>query len=493
MEKAQEKTLRGEGEENAEFQDKSTNFKLNPKFDLEKFDIEIKAEAENLIKQSSEAEKESKNIFPVDVFPVPIQQIVKTTNENLDFPIDFIGASILYTASVAIGNTFRVEIKRGFQESALLYLAIVARAGTNKTHPLSFAIQPIIDRDKKTYREYEQARQEYDTAMGLSKNERKEQGIYELSKPVWQKYLLSDYTPEALAEVHKFNKRGIGVYCDELAGWFKNFNRYNKGSEMEFWISNFNSKPINIDRKTNEPVFIPTPFISVAGTIQTGILNELAKDSRTQNGFIDRILFVIPDNIIKEYWSETEINPVIIQNWTGIITTLLNLSVQWDDTLNPVPEILHFTPEAKKLLYKWQRENTDQCNNAESEAIAGIFSKLDMYVARLALILQMMRWACDEGNKEAINTEAVKGAIQLIEYFRLSAVKVYSIISNVCPLDKLSTDKRKLYETLPDAFTTEIALQVAEKLEISERTVKYFLNERELFENIKHGNYQKKI
>ncbi len=109
MEKAQEKTLRGEGEENAEFQDKSTNFKLNPKFDLEKFDIEIKAEAENLIKQSSEAEKESKNIFPVDVFPVPIQQIVKTTNENLDFPIDFIGASILYTASVAIGNTFRVE------------------------------------------------------------------------------------------------------------------------------------------------------------------------------------------------------------------------------------------------------------------------------------------------------------------------------------------------------------------------------------------------
>ena len=36
----------------------------------------------------------------------------------------------------------------------------------------------------------------------------------------------------SLADVHKFNKRGIGVYSDELASWFKNFNRYNKGSEV---------------------------------------------------------------------------------------------------------------------------------------------------------------------------------------------------------------------------------------------------------------------
>ena len=67
---------------------------------------------------------------------------------------------------------------------------------------------------------------------------------------------------EALAEVHKFNKRGIGVYADELAGWFKNFNRYNKGSEMEFWLSQWSSKPINIDRKTGEPVFIPYLYFS---------------------------------------------------------------------------------------------------------------------------------------------------------------------------------------------------------------------------------------
>ncbi|HUS86210.1 MAG TPA: DUF3987 domain-containing protein [Bacteroidales bacterium] len=470
--------------------DKDTTLdELKPNYEPEKYGIgveKIKTEFEQLLKQGN-------NIFPVEVFPVTVQEIIRATNENLDFPIDFIGASVLYSTSVAIGNTFKVEIKKGFQESAVIYLAIVARAGTNKTHPLSFAVQPIIDRDKKTYREYEQARQEYEKAVKLSKAERQQQGIDEPIKPIWQKYLLSDYTPEALAEVHKFNKRGIGVYCDELAGWFKNFNRYNKGSEMEFWISNFNSKPINIDRKTNEPIFIPVPFISVAGTIQTGILNELAKESRTQNGFIDRILFVIPDNIQKEYWSETEINPDIIQNWKSIISELLNLPVQWDDTLNPVPGVLYFTPEAKKLLYKWQRENTDQCRNAESEALAGIFSKLDMYAARLALILQMLRWACNEGNKEAVSTEAVQGAIQLIEYFRLSSVKVYSILVSSNPLDKFSTDKQAFYNALPEVFTTDLAQQTAKQFEISERVVRRFLTERELFSNVKHGYYEKRI
>ncbi len=434
-----------------------------------------------------------KNTFPVEVFPQPVQEIINATNKNLEFPIDFIGTSILYAASVAIGNSYRVLIKRDFEETALLYLAIVARPGTNKTHPLSWAIKPLCDSDAKTYRAYELALAEYEKAAGLPKEKRLEQGLDELQKPVHKKFLLTDFTGEGLAKVHKFNLRGIGAYCDELSGWFKNFNRYNKGSEQEFWISNFNSKSINIDRKNSESIFILRPFISVCGTIQRGIISQLAKDSRNQNGFIDRILFAIPDDVVKEYWSESEIAPQIVQNWAEIITRLTSLPIQLDDNLNPFPELLRFNPEAKKLLFKWQRDNTDKCNEAESEALAGIFSKLDMYVCRLALILQLMRWACNEGNKEEISTEAVKGAIQLIEYFRLSAVRVYSILASNNPLDKLPNDKKALYNALPDYFTTNVGLQIAEKLEIPQRTFKYFLNNADLFNNVKRGEYEKRI
>ncbi len=90
--------------------------------------------------------------------------------------------------------------------------------------------------------------------------------------------------------------------------WFKNFNRYNKGSEEQFWLSVWSGKAIRINRKTTEPTFIAKPFISVIGTIQPAVLNELA-DKRTENGFLDRLLFVAPENLKKEYWSETELNP----------------------------------------------------------------------------------------------------------------------------------------------------------------------------------------
>jgi len=423
------------------------NVTLTPAFDFKKFGIgivDIKNEAELQLKQGNEAQEKLTNRFPVEVFPLVVQQIITATNENLNFPIDFICASVLFAVSVAIGNTYKVEVKTGFQESAVLYLAIVARAGTNKSHPLSFALQPIFEHDKKTYRQFEQLKQEYDKAVTLSKKEREQQAVDEPVKPSWQKYLVSDYTPEALAEVHKFNQRGIGVYVDELAGWFKNFNRYNKGSEMEFWLSAWNSKPISIDRKTGDPVFIPIPFISVAGTIQNGLLNELAKDNRTQNGFIDRILFVIPDNILKPYWSETEISHVTIENWRTVIFNLLSLSIKYDEILAPSPGILRFTAEAKLLLYNWQKNNADQCNEAGCEAISGIYSKLEMYVVRLALILEMMLWACNESNKQAISIDAIQGAIRLVEYFKKSAVKVYSIISNSNPIDKFPADKHKL-------------------------------------------------
>jgi hypothetical protein len=477
--------------------DKDTNLNtITPAFEFDKYGIgveDIKTEAEQLLQQGNEIQDRKTNRFPVEVFPLPVQQVITATNENLNFPIDFIGASLLYAVSVAVGNTHIVEVKKGFQQNAVLYLAIVARAGTTKSHPLSFALQPIVEQDKRTYRQYEQQRQEYERAVSLSKKEREQQAIDEPIKPVWQKFLLSDFTPEALAEVHKFNKRGIGVYVDELAGWFKNFNRYNKGSEMEFWLSQWSGKPINIDRKTGEPVFIPLPFISVAGTIQKGILNELAKDSRTQNGFIDRILFVIPDNIQKEYWSETDLPPVVSENWEGIISNLLSLTVTNDHTLNPSPEVLKFTPEAKKVLFEWQKVNTDQSNEAESEVLSGIFSKMDMYVLRLALILEMLRYACNESNKQSVSIEAVRGAVKLVEYFKNSAVKVNSILSNASPLDKYPTDKQALYKALPDTFTTEIGLQIAEGLGFAERTFKRFLNERELFNRISRGEYEKCI
>jgi len=104
-----------------------------------------------------------------------------------------------------------------------------------------------------------------------------------------------------------------------------------------------------------------------------------------------------------------------------------------------------------------------------------------------------MRYACDDSDKQAVSIEAVQGAVKLVEYFKSSAVKVNSILSNASPLDKHPADKQALYNALPDKFTTETGLQISESLGVAERTFKYFLNEKELFTRISRGEYQKRI
>ena len=53
--------------------------------------------------------------------------------------------------------------------------------------------------------------------LALTKKDREQQGYTKPVKPILEQHLVTDFTPEALTDVHKFNKRGIGVYADELA------------------------------------------------------------------------------------------------------------------------------------------------------------------------------------------------------------------------------------------------------------------------------------
>ena len=142
--------------------------------------------------------------------------------------------------------------------------------------------------------------------------------------PVRKRFLVSDITPEGLSLIHAQNPRGLCLWSDELSAWFKNFNRYNNGSEEQFWLSVFNAKPTISDRKsTQSSIFIRRPYISVIGTIQKKILGELVKGERSSNGFIDRILFVMPESVLKSRWNDRETPEELEIQWQQIIDKLI--------------------------------------------------------------------------------------------------------------------------------------------------------------------------
>ncbi|WP_460923767.1 DUF3987 domain-containing protein [Pontibacter brevis] len=436
-------------------------------------------------------QREEQNAFPVEAFPEPVQAIIRATNKSLRFPVDFTATSMLTAAATAIGNSHTAQVMQGWQESPVLYAALVAPPGSNKSHPLSFAFEPLARRDDRSYHLYAQERREYEMLQGLSKRQRDPAQQEEPEKPVLKKILVSDFTQEALTEAHSHNSRGVCVQVDELAGFIKNLNRYSSGGETEFWLSAWSGKSVSVDRLSRMSLRIRRPFIPIIGTIQNGVLLQLSKDGKSDNGFLDRFLFAMPEDVRKERWSDTALDPVHTYNWEKYLSFLLELKLEADEWGTPVPRQLCFTPSAWARLQEWQGRNTDLCNAAESEALKGVYTKLEPYTIRLALVLQLMAYSCNEAEKAAIEEKAVEGAIKLVEYFRKTAQVVQRIVHREDPLDRFDNGKRRLYEQLPQGFSTAEGLATAHRLGMPDRTFKKFLTEKTLFARPAHGQYEK--
>lgn len=427
--------------------------------------------------------------FPLGALPLKIQRIVMEAHDCYGYPVDYLAGAMLVAVGLGIGNTHFARLKGKWDESAILFMALVGRPGACKSHPLNFAIRPFTELDGVTTRAYVKACEEYERQRELPLKERPDPHPV---APVCKRFLISDATPEAMLLIHSQNLRGICMWNDELAGWFKNFNRYNKGSDEEYWLKLFNANPSFSDRKgVKNSVYISRPFISVVGTIQNGILNELAQGSRTSNGFIDRLLFVMPHNQDKQPWSDKEPTFDIEAAWAVIIGKLVELPYETDADENIVPNILPFAPDAKARLYEWQRRNTEECNREECDVLKGVYNKFDFHAIRFCLILQMARWACGEADRKEIDLVSVENAISLVDYFKSTARKVHGIISEM----SLTEQQRAIIAALPDCFTTEEGIAVAKENGMPGRTFQDFLKRSvslgNYFQREKHGHYSK--
>jgi hypothetical protein len=431
--------------------------------------------------------------FPIDIFPLKLQELIKGAEPALGIPPDFLAAAVLAAVGIAAGATYRLELKPGSTQKPVFYLVLIGLPNSNKSGALNLALKPIMDKDGESFKAYRAAKAEFDAIASLSKKERQGQGITEMPPaPVYQKSLVSDCTPEALTSVHMGNLRGIGVYRDELAGWVKDFNRYHQGSEQEFWLSNWSGMPISIDRKTSEPIHIMHPAISVTGTIQPGVLEGLAKGERAANGFVDRLLFAWPDGLEKPEWQAAKIELYLLDDYSNAIGRLLGLS--WSD--GEGPNTLKLAPDAKTRLFEFFNvENKQLCDDADNELLQGIYGKFDFHTARLAAALHLLAWAygSDAAPPLEVQADTVRSAIKAAQYFRGQSLKVYERLHKSDPIERLPRDKREVYDELPEQFQTADGQAIAQKHGMPGRTFRLFLQsgKGKLFDNPSRGKWEK--
>lgn len=344
--------------------------------------------------------------FPVEVFPDALGSLIKAGSKSIPCPPDFLGVPMLAVLGTAIGRSHRIAIKPGWQESACVYTAIVARTGDGKSPALDLVAEPIHSFQKTLLADWQKTVRE--------RSEKDSPG--EEDKAVLRQILTTDATTESLAEVLQHNPRGILFLQDELAGWTRALGQYKqgRGNDRQVWLSSWSGAQTIVNRKGKSPIILDDPFVCVAGGIQPDMLGELSDSRGREDGFLQRILFCFA-NPVQQTWSETGVSEAVRGRYCSFVSNLLGISQQ---------SLLRFSPGGRKAWESWIQSHLAELDTV-GEQLRGAWAKMNGYCARLALIIHVCRHTARETKSLDVDGESMERATKLIGYFKSHARRVY--------------------------------------------------------------------
>ena len=431
-------------------------------------------------------------VFPLEIYPKSVQNYIIECQETLDSSIDYMGCSLLWLISLSIGNSMVVEVKRGWIENGVVWVAIVGKAGIGKTPSISNIIFPLEKINNKEISNYIKEYEKYEYYNSLSKKEQEE--FPEVQKPIKCQFMANDITVEALVDLHQQSDNAVGVFKDELAGWFKDMNKYKQGSDLEFWLSTWSGKAVNLNRLTRAGSFVAKPFVPVLGGIQPSIFNSFYTEENKDNGFIDRMLLSYPELQVEKY-NESEMNYETIQWYSDTIVAFFERIktslVKRNDDHKIDPVVLKFTNEAKK---EWVRIYNDitiiQNDDSENEYMKSMLPKQKSYIPRFALLIHVFNAIGETNyNIQEISKDSILKAEKLSKYFIAMAkkIKIDSVevqeIKQILKYQKGKTTKEKfeqLYSANKNLNKKEVSEQLGVSLQMIYKYIKQIENGAEI-------------
>ena len=446
---------------------------------------------EDSIAFTSDSGKTAVISFPLEIFPKAIRDIIEALEEYENYNVDFTAASFLTVFAAAMGNTWSVRFMTGWISRPIIYMVLVGSPSCGKTPPLQQAVAPLLKLDGEYDMIYCKEMETYRRWERMSAKQREKLSAPdEMEMPRRKCHVVVDSTVEAMIAAMRDNPRGVLIYKDEIDSLLSNFNRYN-GSDESYFLSLFSGTPFKYSRKSNnEHIFLSNPYCSIIGSTQLGRLAEQFGGKRLVNGFSSRFLKVYPEINKMPSWNDATMPHEILEEWERIIKKVAGINPTTDQEGKATSIELLFSQEAKLRVIQWKDEvNNKAYAETDSDAVRALCGKLETYLVRFCLVIQIMHGICGESGMDEIEPRTAELAIRLTEYFR----NMESRIAPEIETDILDNRFTELLGNLRDSFTTAEAVREALQLGISESSVKRFLRDggRGFVKKKSHGCYRK--
>ena len=231
--------------------------------------------------------------------------------------------------------------------------------------------------------------------------------------------------------------------------------------------------------------------------MQTTRVHELVDKGYKDNGLLDRIIFVYPSSQEISDWQTDE---------DSTSSSFEKYSILWEDIINRICEIcfiteenneyalqsvLNFSTEAGAYFTDWRNDLIHKVNQIKDDSMVDSrVMKTPIIAARLALVFQILRWACGEVHKDFVDIDSTKSAIRLSAYFE----DCYSNVQKFMLMESIDSQKKEMLDIVPHLFSTAETVQAGKEVGMSERTVMYVLNKlaaNKVIRKIKRGEYEK--
>ena len=422
--------------------------------------------------QSVDADDLAFRPFPVDALPEPIRGFVAAGARAIGCDPSYLALPLLTAIAAAIGNTRRLELKRGWSAPAILWGAIVGESGTAKTPAFRLVMRPVWERQRKALERHAEAMKENEADLArwekdMAAWKRDKNAASEPPKkpdpPQAERYIVSDTTVEALAPILLANPRGLLLARDELGGWFGSFDRYagkgKAGADSANWLSMYNAESIIVDRKTGFPptIHVPQAAVCVCGGIQPVIFQHALGIEHRESGLAARLLLTCPPRKAKQ-WTEADIDPSMEAKLVLLFDRMHELQPLADNDGKYRPALVRLSADAKAAWKAYYNAHAIEQADLTGDTAAA-WSKLEEYAARLALVLHFTRWAAGDPNLTepgTVDAASMNAGITLAKWFKHEALRVYAM------LDESDTerDERRLVDLIGRKGGTVTAREV---------------------------------
>jgi hypothetical protein len=454
---------------------------------------------QNVTVAKKEESSKRVNEFPYGALPYALQEIICDYKDTLKLKGEFLAAAMLAVAGAVIGRKRLIQLTK-YPQHASLYMALIGESNAGKSPAIRFAMQPLKERQRIDEDAYQAAKREYKAALKQYESSKGDEP--EPTPPRQKIHYTTDATLEGLHEIMLHNPNGTLLERHELIGFFKDFNKYRKGSDEEAYIQMYDGEDVPLKRTGKDQLFIYNPALTILGGLQPEKLEEIPKSS-VDNGLMNRFLCVFPETTPKEH-SDEPMSPTHTQTWGNAINKLLAISENYTASGHLLPSYLHLNKTSKELYSNFTKTLTNECNKPQNAPYKGSLGKLDMTVGRLALIIELLDFACSSSSytqpPNEISARSMQSAITLCEYFKEQQKKMLARILGIdLPLDSVEVKMLSALPNPPETFGRGEIQNIAKILGLSElykypNQVSRFidkLSKAGVIEKVNRGAYEK--